>query len=94
MHAAGVAKQWRTCAAILTGAIIAEIEAQSWAIPLAVSAGFTLLALSALLAALEQRVRDRATDLIADDGETVPIAIVQRQRRRLLTGYSTRSYRS
>ncbi|HJS94508.1 MAG TPA: hypothetical protein VJ741_09605 [Solirubrobacteraceae bacterium] len=82
--AAGTAKQWRACAAILTGAIIAKTEGHSWATALAVSAGIILLALTALLAALQQLVRDRATALIADD-ETVPITTVQRQRQRLLT---------
>jgi hypothetical protein len=82
--AAATATQWRACAAILTGAIIAQTEGHPWATALAVSAGIILLALTALLAALDQRVRDRATDLIADD-EAVPIAIVQRQRQRLLT---------
>jgi hypothetical protein len=70
---------------MLAGASIAQLEDHPWATPLAISAGIVLLALTTLLAALKQRARDRATDLIAEDRETLPIAIVQRERQRLLT---------
>lgn len=80
----GVARQWHSCAAVLAGAIIAELQGHPWAPALAVSAGIVLVALTTLVAALKQRVRDRATALIAEGRETLPIAIVQRQRQRLL----------
>jgi hypothetical protein len=70
---------------MLAGASIAQLEDRPWATSLAISSGIVLLALTAVVAALTQRVRDRATDLIAEDRETLPIAAVQRQRQRLLT---------
>ena len=79
------ARQWRICAAVLAGAIIARLEDHPWATALALSAGIVLLTLSILVLALAQRLRDRATELIAEGRETLPIAIVQRQRQRLLT---------
>lgn len=79
------AKQWLACAAVLAGAIIARLENHPWATALALSAGIVLLTVTILVAALVQRLRDRATELIAEGRETLPIAIVQRQRQRLLT---------
>ncbi|HET7048530.1 MAG TPA: hypothetical protein VFI54_09715 [Solirubrobacteraceae bacterium] len=77
-------RQWRTCAALLAGASIAQVKGHPWATGLAISAGVVLLALTALVAALRLRVRDRARDLIAEGRETLPIIAVQRERRRLL----------
>jgi hypothetical protein len=79
------ARQWRICAAVLAGAIIARLEDHPWATALSLSAGIVLLTLSILVLALVQRLRDRATELIAEGRETLPIAVVQRQRQRLLT---------
>jgi hypothetical protein len=81
---AGVTRQWRTCAALLAGAIIAQLEGHTWATGLAISTGAVLLTLTALAAALLLRVRDGARDLIAEGRETLPIIAVQRERRRLL----------
>lgn len=78
-------RQWRICAAVLVGAIIARLEGHPWAAALALSAGIVQLTLTILVAALVQRLRDRANELIAEGRETLPIAIVQRQRQRLLT---------
>ena len=56
-----------------------------WAGPLAGSAASVLLILTVLLAAHKQRERDCAIELVLEGRETVPIAAVQRQRRRLLS---------
>jgi hypothetical protein len=80
----GVTRQWLTCAAILAGSIIAQLEGRHWAAILAASSTLTLAALTVLLLMLKQRVSDRAIDLIAEGHETLPIATVQRHRRRLL----------
>ncbi len=78
------ARQWWTCAAVLTGAVIASVERHPWALAVAVSAGLVLLTLTIVMFALWQRVRDEVIRLIADGREELPISVVQRQRERLL----------
>lgn len=70
---------------MLAGAIIAWLEDRPWATALALSAGIVLLTLSIVVLALVQRVRDRATELIAEGREALAIPVVRRQRQRLLT---------
>ncbi len=76
-------RQGVNVAAVLAGSVIALIEGRSWASPLALSAAGVLLVLGVLLAAHLQRERDRAIELILEGREGVPVAAVQRQRRRL-----------
>ena len=76
--------QWVHVAAVLTGGVIARIEGREWAGPLAFSAAIVLLILTVLLAAHKQRERDCAIELVLEGREGIPIAAVQRQRRRLL----------
>ena len=78
-----ISKQWLTCAALMAGAVIARIEGDAWAVAVAVSAGLVLLTLTVVVLALRQRVHDEAIHLIAEGHEALPIAVVQRQRRRL-----------
>ena len=78
-------RQWVHVAAVLTGSVIARIEGREWAGPLAGSAAIVLLILTVLVAAHKQRERDCAIELVLEGHETVPIAAVQRQRRRLLS---------
>jgi hypothetical protein len=80
-----VSKQWLTCAALIAGAVIARIEGDAWAVAVAVSAGLVLLTLTVVVLALRRRVRDEAMRLIAEGHEALPIAVVQRQRERLLS---------
>jgi hypothetical protein len=80
-----VGRQWWTCAAALAGALIARMEGDAWAVGVAVSAGLVLLTLTVVLLALRQRTRDEAVHLIAEGREALPIAVVQRQRQRLLS---------
>jgi hypothetical protein len=80
-----VSKQWLTCAALIAGAVIARIEGDAWAVAVAVSAGPVLLTLTVVVLALRRRVRDEAMRLIAEGHEALPIAVVQRQRQRLLS---------
>ena len=77
-------RQWIHVAAVLAGSVIARIEGQEWASPLAYSAASVLLILTLLLAAHRQRERDCAIDLILDGREHLPLSAVQRQRQRLL----------
>ena len=77
-------RQWVHVAAVLTGSVIARIEGREWAGALAGSAASVLLILTVLLAAHKQRERDRAIELVLEGREGIPIAAVQRQRRRLL----------
>ena len=76
-------RQGVNVAAVLAGSVIALIEGRSWAPPLALSAASVLLVLGVLFAAHLQRERDRAIELILEGREGVPVAAVQRQRRRL-----------
>ncbi|HET6867145.1 MAG TPA: DUF3093 family protein [Solirubrobacteraceae bacterium] len=78
-------RQWWISAAIVAGALIAELERHPWAVTVAVSGGLVLLALTLVILASRQRVRDEAIELIADGRETLPIAAVERQRQRLLS---------
>ena len=77
-------RQWVDVSAVLAGSVIARIEGREWAGPLAGSAAIVLLILTVLVAAHKQRERDCAIELVLEGRETVPIAAVQRQRRRLL----------
>ena len=61
-----------------------SIEGREWAGPLAGSAASVLLILTVLVAAHKQRERDCAIERVLEGDERVPIAAVQRQRRRLL----------
>lgn len=82
-------RQWWTCAAIVAGALIAQLERHPWAAAVAVSAGLVLLTLTVVLLVLRQRVRDEAIHLIAEGREALQIAVVQRQRQRLLSQRTT-----
>jgi hypothetical protein len=87
----GVTRQWLTCAAILDGSIIAQLEGHHWAVFLTAGSTPTLAALTVLLLILKQRVSDRAIDLIAEGRETLPIAAVERHRQRLLAQRSRKT---
>ena len=90
IYAAGcVSKQWLTCAALMAGAVIVRIEGDVWAGAVVFSAGLVLLTLTVVVLALRQRVRDEAMHLIAEGHEALPIAVVQRQRQRLLSPRTT-----
>ena len=84
-----VARQWWACAAIVAGALIAQLERHPWAAALALSAGLVLLTLTVGILALRQRVRDEAIQLIAEGRDALPIAVVQRQRQRLVSRRTT-----
>ena len=79
-----VVRQWLAVAAILVGSIIGLIVGRAWAAALAASATVVLLGLTAIAAACKQSQRDRALALILEGRDSVPVAVVQRQRRRLL----------
>jgi hypothetical protein len=79
-----VVSQSLAVGAILTGSIIALREGATWAGALVVSAAVVLLAFMFAAAALRQRKRDCALDLIIAGRDELPLAAVQRERRRLL----------
>ena len=76
-------RQWVHVAAVLTGGVIARIEGLEWAGPLAGSAASVLLILRSCLPCTSSAngTRDRVD---SRGREGIPIAAVQRQRRRLL----------
>jgi hypothetical protein len=78
-------RQWVHVAAVLTGSAIATAEGDRRGLPLMCSAGSVLVVLTLLLAAYRQRERDCAIGLILDGRERMPVAAVERQRRRLLS---------
>jgi hypothetical protein len=69
----------------LAGSVIARAEGGRWAAGLVCSAGAVLVVLSLLLAARVQARRDCVIDVILDGGEALPVAVVQRARRRLVS---------
>jgi hypothetical protein len=82
-----VAYTWRQClyvAAVLIGSVIGLIQTDRWVMPLAYSSAGVLLVLTGLLFAHVQRERDCALTLILEGRETLGIAPVERQRKRLL----------
>ena len=78
-----VVRQSLAVAAVLAGSIIDLIAGRTWAATLAASSIIVLAALTAIAAACKQTQRDRALALILEGRENVPVAAVQRQRRRL-----------
>src|ERR1700745_1493377 len=78
-------RQWADVAAILAGSLLARAQGARWAWSLAASAAAVLAALSIVLAARVQNRRDRAVEVILDGREELPLAPVQRERRRLVS---------
>jgi len=72
-------------AAVLAGSVIARAQGGRWASGLICSASGMLVALSLLLAVRVQARRDRVIDVILEGSEELPVAVVQRERRRLLS---------
>lgn len=79
-----VVRQALSVAALLAGSIMALSDGVAWAGPLVVSAALVLSGLMVVVVALELGKRDRALELIIDGRESLPLAAVERQRRRLL----------
>lgn len=78
-------RQWNHVAAELAGSVIARAEGGRWASGLVCSAGGVLVVLSLLLAVRVQARRDCVIDVILGGGEDLPVPIVQRARRRLVS---------
>jgi hypothetical protein len=76
-------RQWCVVAAMVIGAGIASLEGHTWGLPLTLAAGATLLLVSTIVIAAHGRRRDRAIDLILDGHDSLPIGVVQHERRRL-----------
>lgn len=78
-----LARQSLAVAAVLIGSVIEVIEHVRTAFALAASAGLVLVILTIRTAICTTAKRDHAVDLILQGREGLPIAAVQRQRRRL-----------
>ena len=70
--------------AVLGGGIAATCAGANWAPAIAVSAGIVGMGLIIVVASYRQRQSDCALDLILQGRERLPVAAVQRQRRRLV----------
>lgn len=70
--------------AVLGGSIAATCAGANWAPAITVSAGTVGLGLIIVVASYRQRQNDCALDLILQGRERLPVAAVQRQRRRLV----------
>jgi hypothetical protein len=79
-----VIRQSLAVPAVLVGNVIDLMLGRTWAATLTASAAIVLVGLTAIAGACKQTQRDRALALILQGRESVPIAAVQRQRRRLL----------
>jgi hypothetical protein len=77
-------RQARPVVAVLVGSIIAAARGARWAPATAVGALVVLLGLALIIVALARQRRGRAIALVLDGRESLPIAEIQRQRRRLL----------
>jgi hypothetical protein len=82
---ATVARQARAAALLLAAALAATADGVAWAPAADVGAALTLAGLGALALALRVRARWEARELIARGEEHLPLAPVQRERRRLLS---------
>ena len=78
-------RQWNHVAAVLAGSVIALAQGGRWAAGLVCSAGGVLVVLSLMLAFRLQGRRDCAIDAILEGDEDLPVAVVQRERLRLVS---------
>jgi len=69
--------------ALLLGGSTDVIEGVSWAAPVVLASVFVLLCFAIAAALLVRRRRDWAVELILEGRESVPLAIVEHERRRL-----------
>jgi hypothetical protein len=83
-------RQSGACLAALVGATVAGISGAAWAWAVILGAGMVLLILTVLAAGFQQCKRDQAIELILRGYQNVPIAAIQAQRRRLLSGPTRR----
>ena len=86
-----VEEQAGAVAAVLAIGIAARIGNESWSWPLIGAAGIVLVGLLIILAAVRQRVRDEAINLLLTGYENAPIAAVQNERRRLVSRRTRRA---
>jgi hypothetical protein len=75
-------RQWCVVVAVVIGGGIAFLEGHKWAVPLTLAGAAVLVLVSMIVIAARGRTRDRAIDLILDGRDDLPIAAVQRERRR------------
>jgi hypothetical protein len=86
-----VEQQAAAVAAVLAIGAGARIAHVTWSWPLICAAGIVLVGLLIIRAAVRQRVRDEAINLLLTGYETAPIAAVQNQRRRLVSRRTRRA---
>ena len=80
-----VARQSLAVAALLAASLVAAGADAGWARPTAASAAVVLAGLAATAALLLQRRREEVVALIAAGDGDVPVRVVERERRRLLS---------
>ncbi len=76
-------RQLLVVVAMLAGGVAADLEHASWGRDVAIAAGLVLVAFAFAAFVRAQTRRDRALDVILEGRESLPVAVVQRQRRRL-----------
>jgi hypothetical protein len=79
-----VARQSLVVATILAASLPAAASDAPWAPAMLAAAGIVLLALGVMAALLRQHRREQAVALIAQGREQLPVAVVERERRRQL----------
>jgi hypothetical protein len=73
-------------AAMQVGSLIALSQGARWATAVAISSGIVFVGVALVAAAFERLKRGAALALIIEGRQHLPLAAVQRQRRRLLAG--------
>lgn len=76
-------RQVTVIAALLGGSLGATLAGAAWARSVAVAAGLVLLGTAAVAGLRAQRRRDLALDIVITGPERLPLAVIQRQHRRL-----------
>jgi hypothetical protein len=79
-----VARQARAVAMLLAAALTAALNGLAWAWAGAIGAAVVLLGLGAVAVAVRTRANWAAREVIADGGERLPLAPIERERARLL----------
>jgi hypothetical protein len=76
---------------MLVGGVVAAVEQAGWGREVAIAAGLVLVAFAFAALIRAQTRRDRALDLILEGRESLPVSVIQRQRRRLARPRTRRS---
>jgi hypothetical protein len=84
-------KQLVVVAGMFAGGVSAAVEQASWGPDVAIASGLVLVGFAVAAWVRAQNRRETALDLILEGHESVPVSVVQRQRRRLTSARTRHS---